>query len=115
MRRIFAAVAVASAMMAHALESDHSLAGYSREESATEVRWEQRFRELPVPDRVRENMRRLSARPHHVGSAYDKDNAEWILAQLRSYGLDAQIETFSTLFPTPKSRTLELLGPAPFQ
>jgi N-acetylated-alpha-linked acidic dipeptidase len=59
-------------------------------------------------------MRRLSARPHHVGSPYDKDNAEWLLAQLQSYGLDAKIETFSALFPTPKSRKLELLGPDPF-
>jgi hypothetical protein len=29
-------------------------------------------------------MQRLSARPHHVGSPYDKDNAEWLLAQLKS-------------------------------
>ena len=54
-------------------------------------------------------MKRLTARPHHVGSPYDKDNAEWMLAQLKSYGLDAKIEVFDTLFPTPKSRKLELL------
>ena len=59
-------------------------------------------------------MRRLSARPHHVGSPYDKDNAEWLLAQLKSYGLDAKIEQFEALFPTPKSRKLELLGPTRF-
>ena len=59
-------------------------------------------------------MQRLSARPHHVGSPYDKDNAEWLLAQLKSYGLDAQIETFTTLFPTPKLRSLELLGTTKF-
>ena len=49
-------------------------------------------------------MRRLSARPHHVGSPYDKDNAEWILAQLKSWGLDAKIESFDYSFPTPKDR-----------
>src|ERR1700735_3834130 len=91
-----------------------TLRGYTSEHAAAEVQWEQKFRELPDPAKVRENMRRLSARPHHVGSPYDKDNAEWLLAQLKSYGLDAQIETFSTLFPTPKSRKLELLGAAPF-
>ena len=52
-------------------------------------------------------MRRLSARPHHVGSAYDKDNAEWILARFKEWGWDAQIETFGALFPTPKERVLE--------
>ncbi len=103
------------AMAANALDSDHTLNGYTRENSANETRWEQKFRELPDRARIRENMRRLSARPHHVGSPYDKDNAEWLLAQLKSYGLDAKIEVFSTLFPTPKSRLLELQGPAPFK
>ena len=85
--------------------------GFTADHSASEVTWEQKFRAMPDPARIRENMRRLSARPHHVGSPYDKDNAEWMVAQLKSYGLDAQIEEFSTLFPTPKSRKLELLGP----
>lgn len=60
-------------------------------------------------------MRRLSARPHHVGSAYDKENAEWIAAQLKSWGLDTQIETLDTLFPTPKDRSLELLEPLKYK
>ncbi len=90
------------------------LRGFTPEHSAAEVQWEQKFRAIPDADRIRENMRRLSARPHHVGSPYDKDNAEWLLAQLKSYGLNAQIEQFEALFPTPKSRTLELLGPEKF-
>jgi N-acetylated-alpha-linked acidic dipeptidase len=91
------------------------LRGYTSEHSATEVQWEQKFRELPDTARLRENMQRLSARPHHVGSPYDKDNAEWLLAQLKSYGLDAKIEVFEALFPTPKLRKLELLGPVKFE
>jgi N-acetylated-alpha-linked acidic dipeptidase len=102
------------ALAAHAVDNGKPLRGYTPDDSATEVNWEQKFRELPDRDHIRENMRRLSARPHHVGSPYDKDNAQWLLAQLQSYGLNAQIEEFSALFPTPKSRKLELLGPAPF-
>ena len=56
---------------------------------AAEPSWEQKFRAIPSPQNLREFMRRLSARPHHVGSPYDKDNAEWILAKLKSWGLDA--------------------------
>src|SRR5260370_6160687 len=56
-------------------------------------------------------MQRLSARPHHVGSPYDKDNAEWILSKFKEWGLDAQIETFDVLFPTPKERSLEMVEP----
>ena len=90
------------------------LRGYTAEHSSAEVQWEQKYRAVPDADRVRDNMKRLSARPHHVGSPYDKDNAEWLVAQLKSYGLDAKIEEFEALFPTPKSRKLELLGPTPF-
>ena len=60
-------------------------------------------------------MRRLSAYPHHVGSAYDKDNAEWMLAKFKSWGFDAQIETFDVLFPTPKERLLELIAPTKYR
>ncbi|MCU1250413.1 MAG: Glutamate carboxypeptidase [Edaphobacter sp.] len=92
-----------------------TLRGYTPEHTAAEMQWEQKFRQMPDSAKVRENMRRMSARPHHVGSPYDKDNAEWLVAQLKSYGLDAKIEQFEALFPTPKSRKLELLGPEKFE
>jgi N-acetylated-alpha-linked acidic dipeptidase len=60
-------------------------------------------------------MRRLSARPHHVGSPYDKDNAEWLLDQFKSYGWDAHIENFDVLFPTPTERVVELVAPTTFK
>jgi N-acetylated-alpha-linked acidic dipeptidase len=115
MRRLFACLLILT-MNAYAIDPSHtdSLRGYTAAHSSAEVQWEQKFRAIPDPARLRENMRRLSARPHHVGSPYDKDNAEWLLAQLKSYGLDAKIEQFEALFPTPKSRKLELLGPAKF-
>ncbi len=88
--------------------------GYSAEHAVSQDGWEKKFRDAVTPDAIRENMRRLSARPHHVGSPYDKDNAEWILAQFKSWGYEARIETFNVLFPTPKIRVLEMLEPAVF-
>src|SRR5438874_2186010 len=73
-----------------------------------------RRRAIASPDSLREYMRRLSARPHHVGSPYDKDNAEWLLAKFKSFGLDARIETFDVLFPTPTERVVELVAPTKF-
>ncbi len=90
------------------------LAGYSEQSSTAERDWEQEFRKIPSAENIRQNNQHLSARPHNVGSPYDKDNAEWILSQFKSWGLDAQIETFTVLYPTPKSRKLELLGPKPY-
>ncbi len=76
--------------------------------------WDEKFRALPDPAAIKETVRRLSARPHHVGSAYDKDNAEWLLAQFKSFGWDAQIESFDVLFPIPKLRLLEMTAPTRF-
>ncbi len=91
------------------------LTGYSAAASAAEREWESKFRALPSPDNLREYMRHLSARPHNVGSPYDKENAEWILAHFKNWGLDAAIETFYVLFPTPKDRALELVEPTTFK
>jgi N-acetylated-alpha-linked acidic dipeptidase len=114
MMRQFIALLSLFALTANAADVVSPLRGYTSATSTKEVQWEGKFRQIPDTANLRENMRRLSARPHHVGSPYDKDNAEWILAQLKSYGLDAQIETFDTLFPTPQLRSLQLLGPSPF-
>ncbi len=91
------------------------LRGFTAESSKVEREWEVKFRAIPSRDSLREYMRRLSARPHHVGSPYDKDNAEWILAKFKSFGLDAHIETFDVLFPTPKERLVELVAPTAFR
>jgi N-acetylated-alpha-linked acidic dipeptidase len=76
--------------------------------------WDESFRSLPQPANIKNYMQRLSARPHHVGSAYDKDNAEWILARFKEWGWEAEIERFDVLFPTPKERQLELVAPTKF-
>src|SRR5438045_4290400 len=76
--------------------------------------WDAQFRELPQPSNIRATMERVSARPHHVGSAYDKENAEWIQSRFREWGWEAEIETFNVLFPTPMERVLELLEPTRF-
>ncbi len=91
------------------------LAGYSSQSAPTESNWEKKFQEGIAANNIRENMRRLTARPHHVGSPYDKDNAEWILSQFKAWGFDAKIETYSVLFPTPKVRLVEMLQPTRFQ
>ncbi|MGC2401461.1 MAG: transferrin receptor-like dimerization domain-containing protein [Acidobacteriaceae bacterium] len=86
----------------------------AQQSALDEAGWEQRFKSIPDPQRMRANMERLSARPHHVGSPYDKENAEWILAQYKQWGWDAHIEEFQVLFPTPKTRVLEMIAPTKF-
>ncbi|MGH9544798.1 MAG: transferrin receptor-like dimerization domain-containing protein [Terriglobales bacterium] len=98
-----------------ASQSSSRIAGYSSQDAAAERSWERKFQDGIAPGNIRENMRRLSARPHHVGSPYDKDNAEWILSKFKEWGFDAKIETFNVLFPTPKIRVVEMLQPTRYQ
>jgi len=90
-----------------------ALYGYSAESSRVERQWEEKMRAIPEPANLRAYMERLTARPHNVGSPYDKDNAEWILSKFKEFGLDAQIESFSVLYPTPKERLVELVDGGP--
>ncbi len=99
---------------ASAIADDGALRGFTAESAAKQRQWEEKLRALPKADNLRESMRLLSARPHHVGSAYGKQNAEWILARFKEWGWDAQIETFGVLFPTPKERLLEMVEPKRF-
>ncbi len=81
--------------------------------SETEA-WEEKFRAIPAPENLRAYMQKLTARPHHLGSAYDRENAEWILAKFQEWGLDAEIESYDVLFPTPKERIVQLVSPTNF-
>jgi N-acetylated-alpha-linked acidic dipeptidase len=92
---------------------DAPLYGYSAASSATERQWEDKMRAIPDPKNLRAYMERLTARPHNVGSPYDKDNAEWLLGKFKEFGLDAHIETFTVLYPTPKERLVELVDGGP--
>src|SRR5206468_757317 len=92
-----------------------SLIGFSPARVAGQRSLEQRFDAALDPAELKEWMRRLSARPHHLGSPYGKDNAEFIAAQFRSWGFDTKIEEFRVLFPTPKTRVMEMVAPTPFR
>src|SRR6267154_883344 len=101
-------------LLAASPETAQPLNGYSAATSRTQRDWETKFRTVPEPQNLRDYMQRLSARPHHVGSPYDKDNAEWMLSKFKEWGLDAKIESYDVLFPTPKERVLELVSPSHF-
>jgi N-acetylated-alpha-linked acidic dipeptidase len=116
MKRPICAVALFLAMPAawpwlrSASGDEPVLSGFSAESSHAERQWEEKFRAIPSPQLMREYMQRLSARPHNVGTAYDKDNAEWLAAKFKEFGLDTHVETFEVLYPTPKERAVELVA-----
>ncbi len=96
------------------LSSSGPLLGFGDDHAVQERALEARFDSHLEAASLREWMKRLSARPHHVGSPYDKDNAEFMAGLFRSWGFQTEIEQFKVLFPTPKTRLLELVGPTHF-
>src|SRR5262245_54954225 len=105
---------LAAALFAAPAGDPPPLRGYSTESASAQREWETKFRALPSAPEIGAYMKRLSARPHHVGSPYDKDNAQWILSKFKEWGITAEIETFHILFPTPKERVVELVEPTHF-
>ncbi|MCU1244410.1 MAG: folate hydrolase, partial [Acidobacteria bacterium] len=94
--------------------TDKPILGFTAAGAARERELETQFDSKLSRDNLRQWMKRLSARPHHVGSAYDKENAEFIASLFRSWGYDTQIESFEVLFPTPKTRVVEMVAPTQF-
>jgi N-acetylated-alpha-linked acidic dipeptidase len=105
---------VAAAPPAPAAGGTAPLLGFSPAHAAAERALEARFDAALRREELAPWLKRLSARPHHLGSAYDKENAELIAGLYRSWGYDTRIEEFRVLFPTPKLRRLEMVAPRPF-
>jgi N-acetylated-alpha-linked acidic dipeptidase len=90
------------------------LMGFSNENSERQKSLEAKFDSVLKAENLRNWMKRLAARPHHVGSAYGKQNAEFIASLFKSWGFESEIEQFDVLFPTPKTRLLEMTAPQKF-
>ena len=75
------------------------------------TRLEQVLRVTPDTALLHEYIRILSEDPHHAGSPGSKAVADYVLEKYESWGVDAWIEEFQVLLPTPIERHVELLGP----
>jgi N-acetylated-alpha-linked acidic dipeptidase len=108
-------IILATALTAAAADApEQPLLGFSNERAAEQRAREARFDAALKAENLREWMRRMSSRPHHVGSPGSKENAEFMAGLFRSWGYDTRIEEFQVLFPTPKVRLLEMTEPTRF-
>ena len=96
--------------------AETSLRGFPRDAAAQERRWEEKMRSIPEAARVGRYIERMSREPHLAGTPQSKAVAAYLVGLLREWGLDARIEEFEALLPTPLTRRLELVGgPKPFR
>ena len=114
MRRLAASLLLLTAATFAQSPAPQPIYGFADASLPAERALETQFDAKLNRENLRNWMQRLSARPHHLGSAYDRANAEFLASLFRSWGYDTQIETFQVLFPTPKTRLVELVAPEHF-
>lgn len=76
---------------------------------------ENTFDNMLSAENIGMQIQKLSAKPHHLGSAGGKVVAESILSAFKSFGWDAELNVYHVLFPTPKTRLLEMMSPAKYK
>lgn len=95
--------------------SAQSITGFSPDNTAIQLQTEQKFDAQLKAQHIGSTIKLLSSKPHNIGSAGSKAVADTILNRYKSYGFDAHIETYTVLFPTPKTRLLEMMSPTSYK
>jgi len=96
-------------------DAQQKLMGFTESNAAKQISWEKQFDAQLDAKNLDTWMKYLSSHPHHVGSPQDKLNAEYIANLFKQWGYQTQIDTYYVLFPTPKTRLLELQGSKPYK
>lgn len=114
MRKILPVLLLACAFNS-AQSQTKSISGFTKEAADAEFKTEEKFDSYLKASNLDVWMKELAARPHHLGSVYGKHDAEYIRDLFKSWGYEAEIETYKVLFATPKVRQLELLSPTKYK
>ncbi|HJS59494.1 MAG TPA: M28 family peptidase, partial [Vicinamibacteria bacterium] len=112
--RVMTAALATAAMAGGAHAAEAPPLGFSVEGAAAQQELEARFDAQVDAGNLRAWMERLAAHPHHLGSPWGKQNADFVAGLFRSWGYEVRVETFDVLLPTPLERRLEMVGPARF-
>lgn len=114
MRKILAGLFLCFVLAHQPANAQKTISGFTTESAAKQQSLEQQFDAQLSAERIGATIKELSAVPHHIGSPGGKAVAENILAKYKSWGWDARIETYQVLFPTPKTRVLEMSSPTTY-
>lgn len=115
MRKILAGTLLILSAGIQPVTAQKTITGFTEKNAAAQKQREQQFDGMLSAQRVGQTIKELSAVPHHVGSAGGKAVAENVLAKFKSWGWDAKIETYQVLFPSPKTRVLEMVSPTVYK
>ncbi len=89
--------------------------GFAPEDWKARHDLEERAKAIPQQARLKIYQGRIASKPHHAGSPQNKAVADYLVAQLKDWGLDTHIEDFEALMPYPTTRILEMIGPVKYR
>lgn len=102
--------AIALAFFSTLAQAQNSILGFG-ERSSSQQQLEQAFDAEISSDELDQWLQILSSEPHHVGTRKGRENVEFVADKFRSWGFDTEIVEYEILFPSPKTRELELIAP----
>ena len=91
------------------------LMGFTDAMAVNQVDWEKQFDAQLSAKNQDTWMQFLTSHPHHIGSPQGKINADYMAGLFKSWGFQTELAEYNVLFPTPKTRLLELLGSKPYK
>lgn len=109
MRLVIPAALLASATVLHAQQTPTP--GYSPSAAVRERALEAAAVRVPTPERASAHSRELSREIHVAGTPAQRRTAEYVAAQMRSWGLDTRIREYEVWMPHPVSVRLWRVSP----
>ena len=94
----------------HSFVCSQSIFGFNPENSEKELALESKFDAQITPANLDTWMKELTSHPHEVGSAHGKSNVKYMENLFKKWGYKTEIASYYILFPTPKTRVLEIPG-----
>lgn len=102
-------------LLAPALQAQETLLGFdaagSGAQRALEADFDARIDAADLDDWIRT----LASEPHHVGSRAGRAVVDFVAERFREWGFDVEIAEYDVVFPSPRTRELELVAPDYFR
>src|SRR3954462_11011616 len=92
-----------------------TISGFTTAAVQPQLSIEKRFDQNLSAVNIGSTLKKLSSRPHHIGSAGGKAVADTIYNRFKAYGWDVRIDTYHVIFRTPKTRLLEMTAPTAYK
>ena len=102
-------------LSANSFSQSSSISGFTSTGAKQQKDIEKQFDNSLSAEHLGNTIKLLSSKPHHLGSPGGQMVADTIMARLKLYGWNVRMDTYTVLFPTPKTRVLEMVSPTVYK